>query len=178
MQGSNWSSTIIIVTENIDELYEFLSEELANENTSCERLDQIASDHIKHDFDCLLCEFFRENDAMISKLIARHNNCLEKTLDNLIGWGEGRGDPGWEVDILLSACSRSNLSGKWLDYVLDTAWVYRLQFENKLHFHFISKLMGSRELTEEDKSRIKTANDMDFNGQRFPTRQDLDRMGF
>ena len=166
------------MTENIDQLYEFLSEELANENTSCERLDEVTFEHLQHDFQCELCGYFLEADEMIAFKIARHNNCLEKTLDNLIGWGEGRGDPGWEVDILLSACSRSNLSGKWLDYVLDTAWVYRLQFENKLHFHFISELMRSRELTEEDKSRIKTANDMDFNGQRFPTRQDLDRMGF
>ena len=164
------------MTDDIDELYEFLSDELENKNTCGERLDQISFEHLQHDFQCELCGYFLEAEEMIAFKIARHNNCLEKTLDNLIGWGEGRGDPGWEVDILLSACSRSNFSGKWLNYVLDTAWVYRLQSENKLHFAFISKLMGSRELTEEEIVRIKIANDMDFNGQRFPTRQDLDKL--
>ena len=166
------------MTENTEELYELLSEELENANTSGERLNQIALEHMEHDFDCSLCDFFREADVMISKLIARHNNCLEITLDSLIEWGNGRGDPGWEVDVLLSACLRSNLTGKWLDYVLDTAWVYRLQFESTLHLHFIRNLMKSRELTEDHKARIKTANDMDFNGEKFPTLEDLDRMGF
>lgn len=166
------------MTDNIDDLFESLLEELESEITSSERLDQIASEHIDHDFNCELCEYFDGDDVMIGKKIARHVNCLEKTLDKLIGWGDGRGDPGWEVDILLSACSRNNFSGRWLDYVLDTAWVYRLQFESKLHFHFISTLLNSRELTEEEKFRIKEANEMEFNGQSFPTKEDLDRMQF
>jgi hypothetical protein len=37
--------------------------------------------------------------------------------------------------------------------------------------------MDSRELTEEEKNRIKEANEMDFNGESFPTREDLERMG-
>lgn len=165
------------MSENIDDLFDSLLEELENDSTSSEKLDEIASEHINHDFDCEICQYFNENDEMLGKKISRHTNCSQETLDNLINWGDGRGDPGWEVDILLAACSRSNFSGKWLDYVLDTAWVYRLQFERNLHFHFIRNLMDSRNLSEDEINRIKKANEMDFRAESFPTREDLDRMG-
>lgn len=165
------------MSRNVDELFDSLLEELENDRTSSERIDQIASEHIKHNFICEICKCFSEHDEMLGTKISGHANCSEKTLDKLIDWGTGRGDPGWEVDILLSACSRKNFTGKWLDHVLDTAWIYRLQFENNLHFRFISNLMHSRELSEEERDRIKEANDMDFNGEIFPTREDLDRMG-
>jgi len=168
---------LLSMPDNINNLYESLSKELENVKTSGERLDQIASEHIVHNFDCELCEYFNENDDMISTKIARHDNCQEKTLDKLIEWGDGRGDPAWEVDILLAACHRSNFSGKWLDHVLDTAWVYRLQFERNLHYHFIRNLMDSRQISEEEKNRIIESNEMKFNNQVFPTRQDLDDMG-
>ncbi len=164
--------------DNIGDIFDLLLEELENEITSGDRLDQIASEHISHGFGCEICECFDSDDEMIGSKIARHVNCPEKTLDKLIDWGEGRGDPGWEVDILLAACSRNNFSGKWLDYVLDTAWVYRLQFERNLHYHFISTLLNARVLTEEEKSRIMKANEMEFNGQSFPTQEELDGMRF
>lgn len=135
--GLRFGEICVLDVDDIDDLFDSLLEELENEKTSSDRLDEIASEHIEHDFDCEICECFNENDEMLGKKIARHINCFEKTLDKLIEWGDGRGDPGWEVDILLAACSRKNFSGKWLDYVLDTAWVYQLQFERNLHFHFI-----------------------------------------
>jgi hypothetical protein len=79
------------------------------------------------------------------------------------------------------SCSQhvpEEISGKWLDHVLDTAWIYRLQFERDLHFRFISNLMDSRELTENEISRIKESNEMNFNEQSFPSKEELKRMGF
>jgi len=163
------------MSENIDELYDSLLQELESSETSGMRLDEIVLEHSRHDFECELCEYFLDSDEMIAFKVARHNNCLEKTLDKLIEWGDGRGDPGWEVDILLSACKRSNFRGKWLDYVLDSGWSYRLQFERNLHYHFISVLMNSHELSESDKQRIVEAND---GMESFPTKEELKRMGF
>jgi hypothetical protein len=96
------------MSENIDELYDSLLQELESSETSGMRLDEIVLEHARHDFECELCEYFLDSDEMIAIKVARHNNCLEKTLDKLIEWGDGRGDPGWEVDVLLAACSRRN----------------------------------------------------------------------
>jgi len=58
---------------------------------------------------------------------------------------------------------------------LDSGWSYRLQFERNLHYHFISILMNSHELSESDKQRIVEAND---GMESFPTKEELKRMGF
>ena len=165
----------IRMSDSLDDRYEALLLELHEDSTSGERLDQIASEHLQHDFQCELCEYFREADEMIAPKIARHSNCKETTLDKLIEWGNGRGDPGWEVDLLIAACSRRNFSGKWYEYVLDSGWSYRLQFEGNLHYHFISVLMKSHELSESEKKRILEAND---GLETFPTEDELRDMGY
>ena len=159
--------------KNIDELYESISQELSNSSTTSRRLDEIVIEHLNHNFECELCEIFRAEGEQIPIIVASHINCLEATLDKLMEWAQGTGDPGWEVDILLSACKRSNFMGRWLDYVLDTAWIFRLQFERNLHFFFISALLESRELNEEEKSRIQEANEMES----FPSKAELRLMG-
>lgn len=163
------------VSEMIDDLYVSLLQELENLGTSGKRLDAIAVEHITDDFNCELCQYFSEGLQPVSEMIAGHINCLEVTLDKLIEWARRTGDPGQEVDILLSACKRPNFSGKWFEYVLDSGWSYRLQFERKLHFHFISVLIESRDLSESEKQRIVEAND---GMESFPTREELKRMGF
>lgn len=162
------------MSDNLDGRYEALLQELEDLKTSGKRLDQIATEHLQDDFQCELCKYFLEADEMIAPKIARHPNCKEITLDKLIEWGNGRGDPGWEVDLLIAACSRSNFSGKWFDYVLDTGWSYRLQFERNLHYHFVSVLMKSHKLSASQKGRIIEAND---GMETFPTEEELREMG-
>jgi len=158
---------------NFEDLYNSLLQALKDISTTGERLDQIVSEHLDHDFQCEICEIFREEGEQIPIIVVGHFNCLDSTLDKLMEWASETGDPGWEVDILLRASTRGNFKGRWLDYVLDTAWIYRLQFERNLHFYFISNLLDSRELDDSEKNRIKEANEMEF----FPSREELTKLG-
>ena len=159
--------------EELDKIIEDLYAELSNESTTAERLREIAIEHTTCR-SCEVCKLLRENLDDIPCLVARHNNCDEETLTVLMEWSWKQGDNGWVVDVLNSASSRSNFTGRWFEYVLDENWNSKVQFEPLLVYEFISNLMRNRDLTDEEKNRIVIANDLP----NFPSPDELKARGY
>ena len=145
---------------DIDEQIEEIDSILADSNTTSEELDEIANVHMNCD-DCEICSIFIGEQESILDLLAGHLNCSDSTFDGLMEWAFKSGDSFRFIDLLFPALARHNTPNKWLDFAIDKDWVTNGYYEDGTLAPFLRNIQQNRILTDEQKSRIMKANELD-----------------
>ena len=147
---------------------------LMDPKTSAAVISKLGRTHMECEEQCQLCEYLREGSGIsILDDVAGHINCPDGLLDDICSWAFDVGS-NRIIDILLQAVKRPNLPENWLNFALDLAWRYQVQFEHDLVYHFIRNIQQGRTLTDEEKARIVYSNDLES----FPSKVELTEKGF